>query len=221
MLVEDFSKRLDSIPKFNNCGEKITIVAASKMVAIDEINKAFSAGIIDFGENKVQELKEKYNSFPPATLHFIGHLQTNKIKDVVGKVSLIQSVDSEKLLIAIADFADRHNLTQQVLLEVNPAKDENKSGFSCDEVFGIYQKYHFAKGISIKGLMAMFPKNSDKSSLISYCKAMRNIFDEMKLNDENICFLSMGMSDDFPTAIKNGSNMIRMGRYFFGERKYK
>lgn len=228
MLQKNFSETgnrcfrglLDKIPEFNNLGEKITVVGATKTVDTDVINEAYLAGIRDFGENRVREFSEKYGLYPPANLHFIGHLQTNKVKKIVGKVCLIQSVDSERLIEAIASCAVKQDLCQDILIEVNPSRDANKFGFFTEDAVNVCRKYKDLKGISVRGLMAMFPEAADEDEIAKLSTTMRRLYDEIKAENTAFKWLSMGMSRDFETAVKNGSNMIRLGRYLFGERRY-
>lgn len=244
MLKDDFAGVLHSLPKTNNLGEKITVVGATKMVAKDDIEKAVASGLESVGENRVQELCEKY-PYPTPDLHFIGHLQTNKVKYIIDKVSLIQSCDSVKLAKTISDLARKHEKTQNVLLEVNIGKEPQKSGFMPDELFDAYAEITRLPAVRVKGLMTVLPamqnfaaepneQNEQQYGLpdvrqsgfasceeiAQLCLQMREIYDKLKLTDKNIDILSMGMSADYKIAVANGSNMLRIGSLLFGKRVY-
>lgn len=244
MLKDDFAGVLHSLPKTNNLGEKITVVGATKMVAKDDIEKAVALGLENVGENRVQELCEKY-PYPTPDLHFIGHLQTNKVKYIIDKVSLIQSCDSVKLAKTISDLARKHEKTQNVLLEVNVGKEPQKSGFMPDELFDAYAEITCLPAVRVKGLMTVLPaiqnfaaepngqserqyglpdvRQSGFASceeIAQLCLQMREIYDKLKLTDKNIDILSMGMSADYKIATANGSNMLRIGSLLFGKRVY-
>ncbi|MDY4676997.1 MAG: YggS family pyridoxal phosphate enzyme [Candidatus Borkfalkiaceae bacterium] len=240
MLKDDFAGVLHSLPKTNNLGEKITVVGATKMVAKDDIEEAVALGLESVGENRVQELCEKY-PYPTPNLHFIGHLQTNKVKYIIDKVSLIQSCDSVKLAKTISDLARKHEKTQNVLLEVNVGKEPQKSGFMPDELFDAYAEITRLPAIRVKGLMTVLPAMQNFAAepngqseqqygrqsgfasceeIAQLCLQMREIYDKLKLTDKNIDILSMGMSADYKIAIANGSNMLRIGSLLFGKRVY-
>lgn len=244
MLKDDFAGVLHSLPKTNNLGEKITVVGATKMVAKDDIEKAVALGLESVGENRVQELCEKY-PYPTPDLHFIGHLQTNKVKYIIDKVSLIQSCDSVKLAKTISDLARKHEKTKNVLLEVNVGKEPQKSGFMPDELFDAYAEITRLPAIRVKGLMTVLPAMQNFAAepngqieqqyglpdvrqsgfasceeIAQLCLQMREIYDKLKLTDKNINILSMGMSADYKIAIANGSNMLRIGSLLFGKRVY-
>ena len=244
MLKDDFAGVLHSLPKTNNLGEKITVVGATKMVAKDDIEEAVALGLESVGENRVQELCEKYH-YPTPDLHFIGHLQTNKVKYIIDKVSLIQSCDSVKLAKTISDLARKHEKTQNVLLEVNVGKEPQKSGFMPDELFDAYAEITRLPAVRVKGLMTVLPamqnfaaepnKQSEQQyglpdvrqsgfasceEIAQLCLQMREIYDKLKLTDKNIDILSMGMSADYKIAVANGSNMLRIGSLLFGKRVY-
>lgn len=244
MLKDDFAGVLHSLPKTNNLDEKITVVGATKMVAKDDIEKAVALGLESVGENRVQELCEKY-PYPTPDLHFIGHLQTNKVKYIIDKVSLIQSCDSVKLAKTISDLARKHEKMQNVLLEVNVGKEPQKSGFMPDELFDAYAEITRLPAVRVKGLMTVLPAMQNFAAepngqserqyglpdvrqsgfasceeIAQLCLQMREIYDKLKLTDKNINILSMGMSADYKIAIANGSNMLRIGSLLFGKRVY-
>ena len=211
---------INNLPLENNLGEKITLVGATKTVSTDIINKAVKLGIRDIGENKAQEFCEKYPHFPPATYHFIGHLQTNKVKMIVGKAHLIHSVDSVDLIKAINKQAKKLQIVQNILLEVNIAKDPNKHGFYENDLQNALQECKLCENLKVVGLMTVLPKCDNNDKLSNLCLQMRRLYDIIKAENKDFTYLSMGMSGDYQVAIQNGSNMIRIGSLLFGERNY-
>ena len=222
MLKENLEKIFLSIKDGNNLGEEITLVGATKMVSPDIINDAVALGLKVVAENKVQEFNLKHDLISKnATQHFIGHLQTNKVKYLVGKVDLIQSVDSLHLANEINKQASKKQIVQDILLEVNVGGELSKSGFNHDNAFSsALQIVNDCKNLKVKGLMAMLPKSEDKNHLATLTKKMRDLFDLLKKQGLPFEHLSIGMSGDYMVAIKNGSNMIRLGRDIFGQRNY-
>lgn len=205
--------------------EEITLCAATKVQTDDTIRAAIAAGIRVCGENRVQELTAKLsqNAYAGAPVHFIGHLQTNKVRQVVGKVSLIQSVDSEHLLLAIQKEAARQGMIQDILLEVNIGQEESKSGFGAEDILPLVEKAGEFPNICIKGLMAIPPISHNSGENLKFFQKMFQLTVDIKKKiDDNVkvdC-LSMGMSGDFPDAIACGSTMIRVGTAIFGARNY-
>ena len=210
------------------CGrdpKEIQLCAATKMNDADAVRQAIAAGVDCCGENRVQELTQKLaqNAYDGAPVHFIGHLQTNKVKQVVGKVALIQSVDSEHLLLAIQKEAARQGMIQDILLEVNIGQEESKSGFGAEDILPLVEKAGEFPNICIKGLMAIPPISHNSGENLKFFQKMFQLTVDIKKKiDDNVkvdC-LSMGMSGDFPDAIACGSTMIRVGTAIFGARNY-
>lgn len=220
MLKENLQNILNSIKQGNNLGEEITLVGATKMVSAEKINEAISYGLKVVAENKVQEFREKNSLIKGASQHFIGHLQTNKVKYLIGKVDVIQSVDSIHLAKEINNQAKKLGCCQGIFAEVNVANELSKSGFTLEEIFDSVKQLEKLENIKLKGLMAMLPNLENKEELVSLCLKMREIFDKLKQENEEIKYLSMGMSGDYEIAINNGSNMIRLGSKIFGKRNY-
>ena len=205
--------------------KQIQLCAATKMNDADAVRQAIAAGVDCCGENRVQELvqKQSENAYDGVPVHFIGHLQTNKVKFVVGKVDLIQSVDSERLLAAIDKEAGKQGIVQNILLEVNVGGEESKSGFHPDEVLPLMDKLPQYPNIRVKGLMTIPPISQKNGDNVKFFQKMCNISVDIiaKLEDNGMAkYLSMGMSDDFADAIANGSTMIRVGTAIFGARDY-
>ena len=218
--MERITSFLKNCPTVNNLGENITLVGATKTVEPEKIKEAVLLGLKHIGENKAQEFIEKYPLYPPATYHFIGHLQTNKVKQIVGKAHLIHSVDSIRLLTAINERAKALDITQNILLEVNVAKDVAKHGFFKEDLFDALAYANTLTNVCVQGLMTVLPKCENKDKLASLCLQMRELYDIIRKDNPSFKFLSMGMSGDYLTAIECGSNMIRIGSLLFGKRRY-
>ena len=204
---------------------QIKLCAATKMNDADAVRQAIAAGVDCCGENRVQELTKKLseNAYEGAPVHFIGHLQTNKVKQVVGKVDLIQSVDRIKLLTAIQDEAAKQGIIQDILLEVNIGCEESKSGFAAGDIPPLVNKITDFPNIRLRGLMAIPPVSKNDGDNLKFFQEMFNLsVDIMRKKDDNVLvdILSMGMSDDFADAIACGSTMIRLGTAIFGARDY-
>lgn len=211
--------------KIGKSREDITFLAATKTVAPDVINYAISLGLDHIGENKVQELISKYDDYnlQNCSLQFIGHLQTNKVKQIVDKVDLIQSVDSVKLANEIAKQSIKHNKITDVLVEVNIGREENKSGVYPENLDELLCQMAQIDGIKVKGLMTIPPICDNKHKILKYFNNMHNIFidiSQKKLDNIDMTILSMGMSADYYEAILEGANMVRIGSSLFGARDY-
>ena len=203
----------------------ILLCAATKMNNTENVRAAIAAGVDCCGENKVQELTEKLaqDAYRGAPVHFIGHLQTNKVRQVVGKVDLIQSVDSLRLLDAIQKEAAKQSLVQDILLEINIAGEASKSGFSVEELYAVLPKISAFPNLRVVGLMAIPPICHISGENDKFFQEMCNLSVDItakKYDNVWVRFLSMGMSDDFEQAIAHGSNMIRVGTAIFGARDY-
>ena len=203
----------------------ILLCAATKMNDADAVRQAIAAGVSCCGENRVQELVQKSaeNAYEGAPVQFIGVLQTNKVKQVVGKVELIQSVDRIPLLEAIEKEAAKKDLIQNILLEINIGGEESKSGFSPEEVHGVLSKMAHFPHIRVKGLMAIPPISHFEGENQRFFKEIYNIsvdITEKKYDNVWVDIMSMGMSDDFADAIACGSTMIRVGTAIFVARNY-
>ncbi len=204
---------------------EVQLCAATKMNDADRVRAAIRGGVDLCGENRVQELQQKQplGAYEGAPIHFIGHLQTNKVKNVVGQVDVIQSVDRVAVLEAINACALKKGIQQQVLLEVNIGAEESKSGFTPDETRQIAAKMGQFPGVLVRGLMAIPPVSTQKGENLRYFDEMRQLFidiSQKKYDNVSMVCLSMGMSDDFEDAIACGSTMIRVGTAIFGARDY-
>ncbi|MBQ8793282.1 MAG: YggS family pyridoxal phosphate-dependent enzyme [Clostridia bacterium] len=203
--------------------EDITLLAATKTVDVEVINHAIEAGVSFIGENRVQEFLSKYEQYNPVNMHFIGHLQTNKVKDIIDKVSLIHSVDSYRLAEEISRQAVKRNIIVNILLEINIGDEQSKSGFEYDEAVAAVEKIAKLGGIKIKGLMAIPPICATPDENRPYFAKMKKLFIDIgskKIDNSSMDILSMGMSDDYQVAIEEGATMVRLGTALFGRRNY-
>lgn len=203
--------------------EKITLLAATKTVDAYTINYAIEKGITHIGENRVQELLSKYKLLKPAHSHFIGHLQTNKVKDIIDKVEMIESVDSLKLANEISKQALKRGITMDILLEVNIGGEESKSGFSRSEIESAVKEIAKLPAIRVKGLMAIPPATDLPEESRKYFRNMYKLFIDIrdkKIDNSNMSVLSMGMSNDFDIAAEEGATLVRVGTSLFGRRVY-
>ncbi len=204
---------------------EVALCAATKMNDAQAVRRAIAAGVRICGENRVQELTAKLadNAYAGAQVHFIGHLQTNKVKQVVGKVDLIQSVDSEHLLAAISREAQKQGLCQDILLEVNIGEEAAKSGFAAEDILPLVDRIDSFSNIRLRGLMAIPPISRNPGDNLKFFLKMRQIYVDIraKKNDNvSVDCLSMGMSGDFADAVAAGSTMVRIGTAIFGARDY-
>lgn len=204
--------------------EEITLVGASKMNDAQACREAIAAGIDALGENRVQEMVQKLGeqAYDGAPLHFIGHLQRNKVKQVVGQAALIQSVGSGALLAEIEKVAAQKGLVQDILLEVNVAGEEAKSGFAPEEIFAAAKAAQAMEHVRVCGLMTIPPADSDRDTNMQYFDKVRALYIDIneKLFHNKLRCLSMGMSGDYEDAIRAGATMVRVGTAIFGRRNY-
>ena len=203
---------------------EIALCAATKVQTDDTIRAAIAGGITLCGENRVQELTAHLaaDAYAGAAVHFIGHLQTNKVKQVVGKVALIQSVGSLPLLEAVEKEAEKQDIVQDILLEVNIGGEEAKSGFAPAELEDAARAAQAMSHVRVRGLMTIPPADSDRDTNIRYFQEVRALYVDIneKLFHNELKCLSMGMSGDFEDAIRNGATMVRVGTAIFGARYY-
>lgn len=205
--------------------DDIVLLAATKTVDAPMINFAISQGVKYIGENRVQEfLQKKDEIINGAQRHFIGHLQTNKVKDIVGEVCMIQSVDSVKLAAEIGRQCVKQGKIMDILLEVNIGNEASKSGFTEKSVYQAVAEIAEVEGVKVKGLMAIPPICEKEAELVRYFDKMQNLFIDIKakkMDNSSMDYLSMGMSGDFDIAIRHGANLVRVGTSLFGARNYK
>ncbi len=227
IFTENYKEILENIAaaaeKSGRGPKDITLLAATKTVPAEIINFAIESGIEYIGENRVQEFLSKNDDIKTGVhRHFIGHLQTNKVKDIVGKVELIQSVHSIKLARVIGAQSEKLGLVTDILAEVNIGEEPSKSGFTAEDLYSAVEEIEAIKGVRLVGLMAIPPICERPQQNIPYFDKMYKLFIDIKGKniDNNIRILSMGMSDDYAVAIEHGANMVRLGTALFGRRNY-
>ena len=204
--------------------EEITLIAVSKTKPISMIIDAYEAGVRDFGENKVQEMCEKYEVLEKdINWHMIGHLQTNKVKYLIGKTALIHSVDSYKLACEIEKQAAKHNCDVDILIEVNVANESTKFGLAVDEVLELVRQVAKLPHVHIQGLMTVAPYVVDSEENRAFFHNIKQLsidIDNQNIDNVSMNVLSMGMSGDYMVAIEEGATIVRVGTSIFGERDY-
>jgi len=201
---------------------EITVVAVSKTVDAARIREAVAAGVTDLGENRAQEFRDKYALLGAlARWHFIGQLQTNKVKYLVEKVNLIHSVDRKAVAVEIDRLAKRANLVQRVLVEVNVSGEASKSGVRIDEAITLIDSLRALENIRVSGLMTVAPLTGNPEAVRPYFRRLRQLFEEIAGRgwaEVEMRYLSMGMSGDFQVAVAEGANIVRLGTAIFGPR---
>lgn len=218
MIEQNVKELLKKVPKINKFNENVTLVAAVKLQTAENINRAIGAGITDIGDNHVQEFKDKFTQIEGNPCrHFIGHLQTNKVKYLIGKVDLYHSVDRINLAEELSKRSANAGITSNILVQINIGNEETKGGFEYDEAEKAVEEISKLPAINIRGLMAMLPFTDDEKKLRRLARKMRELYDRLK-SIYSFEYLSMGMSGDFELCIDEGSNMIRVGTSIFGQR---
>ena len=223
--IAEIRRRIDEAAReTGRTGADITLVGASKMNDAAACQEAIAAGIDVLGENRVQEMVTKLaeNAYDGAPLHFIGHLQRNKVKQVVGKAALIQSIGSPELLAEVDRQAEKLGIVQDILLEVNIGGEEAKSGFAPDAVEQAAAQAKTLAHVRVRGLMTIPPADATREENMAYFEKVRALYVDIsrKMYDNGLEYLSMGMSGDFADAIRAGANMVRVGSAIFGARDY-
>ena len=212
MIVAKLNQIKDSIPEY------VTVVAVSKTKPVNDIEQVYNSGHLDFGENKVQELCQKYEALPKdIRWHMIGHLQRNKVKYIAPFVHLIHGVDSERLLNEINKQGAKNNRVIDVLLQIHIAEESTKFGFSYEEAEAVLLKANALENVRINGLMGMASYTDNIIQLTREFQDLNNFYDKLQ-STNNWTTLSMGMSNDYRLAVNLGSNMIRVGSLIFGSR---
>lgn len=217
--IEDVYNRVRlSCERSGRNPEDITVMAVTKTVDTDNISKAVECGITTLGENRPQELKEKFDCIDGVKWHLIGHLQTNKVKYIIDKAEVIHSVYTEKLAQEIDKYAKKINKVQKILVEVNISGEESKGGISPEEIDDFLIKLSVYKNIKVSGFMTMAPLGADEKTVREIFRKMHNIYVDIstkKYDNITMEYLSMGMSNDFEIAIEEGANIVRIGSRIF------
>ena len=204
-----------------NCfGEKVWLVGATKTRTADEINEAIEGGLDAIAENKAQEFRDKIGVNERCSRHFIGRLQTNKVKYLVGKIDLFHSCDRDELALKIAELSIKQGIESNVLMQVNIGAEYSKGGYALSEAKDAFLRLLKVAGLRVKGIMAMLPESEDEGYLVKLIDEMRALFEWCKTQSAEVEFLSMGMSGDYKLCVAHGSNMVRLGSTIFGVRRY-
>lgn len=218
-IKKNYSKVIENIRSLDK-EKRVTFLCATKTQTVEDINYLISLGCKCIGENRVNELLEKYEKYDKsAELHFIGTLQKNKVKYIIDKVSLIHSVDTLSLLEEIDKRASKIGKIMDVLLEVNSGREESKGGIMPEDVCDFYEKAKEYKSVRVRGLMTMAPRCDTKEEYMKYFTLTRELFDKL-FSDDKDAILSMGMSESYMYAIEAGATLVRVGSGIFGQRKY-
>ena len=223
-LMEVQKRILKACERSGRIPEDVTLIAVSKTKPVEMIEEILAEQVVDFGENKAQELKSKYEVLPENIhWHMIGHLQRNKIKYIIDKAYLIHSVDSVRLAEAIDEEAKKHDLIMPVLIEVNMAKEESKFGIMPEDTYDFIREIAHLTNIRVKGLMTIAPFTDDPENNRIHFQNLRKLLVDIKeknIDNVDMCHLSMGMTGDYEVAIEEGATMVRVGTGIFGERDY-
>ena len=228
MLKDNFEavekKVADACKRAGRDRSEVTLIAVSKTKPVDMLREVYDAGARDFGENKVQEICEKYDQLPSdMKWHMIGHLQRNKVKQVIDKVALIHSVDSYRLAQEISVQAQKKGLTIPILVEVNIAGEESKFGISAEDTIQLVEEISVLPNLKIMGLMSIEPYVVDAEENRLYCRQIKQLSVDIKnknIDNVSMDILSMGMTGDYEVAIEEGATMVRVGTGIFGARNY-
>lgn len=205
-------------------GDHVELIAVTKTVDINTINKAIDEGVKSIGENRVQELKRKISDIDKeVNYHMIGHLQSNKVKDIIGEVELIHSLDRMSLAKEINKRSKAQDLITDVLIQVNVAEEKSKFGLKTEEVISFIESIVHMENIRIRGLMTIAPHIEDKEELRAIFRelyALKQSISDKNYSEVSMEYLSMGMTNDYEIAVEEGANMVRVGRAIFGDRNY-
>ncbi len=224
-MREDIAQRVQQIrkdiEKGNAFGENVLLVAATKMQSAEDINDAILAGVDAVAENKPQEFRDKNHLLLPCPRHFIGHLQTNKVKYLIGNVDLYHSCDRDSLAEEIARQSLQKGIVSNVLIQINIGAEESKGGYTLAEAKEVFARLSSKDGLCVQGFMAMLPNVQDEAMLRGLVREMRGLFNWAKTQSNEVKYLSMGMSGDYKLCVEEGSNVIRVGSTIFGVRNYQ
>ncbi len=219
-ITEAVLRLQEELKTGNPFGERVYLVVATKTQQVEAINECILAGVDAVAENKAQEFRDKNELLLPCPRHFIGHLQTNKVKYLVGKVELFHSCDREELAKEIARLSLARGVVSNILIQINIGNEESKGGYALEDAQTTFARLSTMDGLRVKGFMAMLPDTDDEALLRGLTRKMRALFEWAKTQNGDVEFLSMGMSGDYALCVSEGSNMIRVGSTVFGARTY-
>lgn len=204
----------------NAYGERVLLVAATKTQTAEAINCAIEAGVDAVAENKPQEFRDKHGLLFPCPRHFIGHLQTNKIKYLLGKIELYHSCDREELAQELARISLAKGLVSDILIQINIGEESSKGGYPYEQAEEVFTRLNQTEGLRVKGFMAMLPEEGTEEYKRDLVRKMRRLFEWAKMRSSFVAYLSMGMSGDYALCVEEGANVIRLGSTLFGKRDY-
>ena len=219
-IISRVQKIKAELSQGNPFGEKVLLVAATKTQTAERINWAIEGGVDAVAENKPQEFRDKNELLLPCSRHFIGHLQTNKIKYLIGKIDLYHSCDRDDLIDALSKQSVARGIVSDILLQINIGDEESKGGYPYESAKDVFTRVSKVDGLQIKGFMAMLPDSDDEELLRALTRKMRALFEWAKTQSAAVEYLSMGMSGDYKLCVEEGSNVIRVGSTIFGARNY-
>ena len=219
-IRESVERIKNELQSGNPYGEPVLLVAATKMQTVDAINCAIEAGVDAVAENKPQEFRDKNEGLLPCPRHFIGHLQTNKIKYLLGKIDLYHSCDREELACELARQSLAKGIVSNVLIQINVGEEVSKGGYTYDEGKEVFARLAGMEGLCVKGFMAMLPASCEEAQAREMVRKMRRLYEWAKTQSSSVEYLSMGMSGDYRLCVGEGSNVIRLGSTIFWAREY-
>ena len=219
-IRESVERIKNELQSGNPYGEPVLLVAATKMQTVDAINCAIEAGVDAVAENKPQEFRDKNEGLLLCPRHFIGHLQTNKIKYLLGKIDLYHSCDREELACELARQSLAKGIISNVLIQINVGEEVSKGGYTYDEGKEVFARLAGMEGLCVKGFMAMLPASCEEAQAREMVRKMRRLYEWAKTQSSSVEYLSMGMSGDYRLCVEEGSNVIRLGSTIFGAREY-
>ena len=219
-ITERVQSNKEELRAGNGYNEPVILVAATKMQPAEAINQAIAAGVDAVAENKPQEFRDKEEYLDACPRHFIGHLQTNKIKYLIGKINLYHSCDRDELVVELSRQSVKKGIVSDVLIQINIGDEESKGGYRYGEAEEVFTRLSKIEGLRVRGFMAMLPDSDDGEMLRLLVRKMRRLFDWAKQQSSDVAYLSMGMSGDYRLCVEEGSNMIRVGSTIFGARNY-
>lgn len=219
-ITQNVQRIKKELEKGNGFGEKVLLCAATKTQSAEDINAAIQAGVDAVAENKPQEFRDKNEQMLPCPRHFIGHLQTNKIKYLLGKIELYHSCDREELAGELARMSSAKGLTSDILIQINVGEESSKGGYTYAEAKEVFQRLTQTSGLRVRGFMAMLPETAEEETKRDLVRKMRRLFDWAKTQSSDVEYLSMGMSGDYALCVEEGANVVRLGSTLFGKRDY-
>ncbi len=219
-ITENVRNIKREIEKGNGYGERVLLCAATKMQNAEDVNHAILAGVDAVAENKPQEFRDKNEFLLPCPRHFIGHLQTNKIKYLIGKIELYHSCDRDSLAEELACLSVQKRIVSNVLIQINIGSELSKGGYEYNDAKEVFKRLCAIDGVRVQGFMAMLPEEGTEEEKRRLVRKMRQLFDWAKTQSSEVKYLSMGMSGDYRLCVEEGANIIRVGSTIFGKRNY-